>query len=197
MARMLQLTSSGISHEIPTAHWELMAYQRTIIKASKNFEGTAWVPYDRCYHHQAAAVKTLEWANIDSALYNEAFTGRARSILRCQVCLRDNHTEPECPDRPLLTAGPSYGGPGSSARWTPPAYVGQSRYAQQPTRAGRPGSQEVCQLFNRVRCKAVWCKRRHVCNRCGLPHPEVVCTMQARQGDRPRSPHLQRGTKPN
>ena len=54
---------------------DFMAYQRTIIKASKNFEGTAWVLYDRCYRRRAAATKSLEWANIDSALYNEAFTG--------------------------------------------------------------------------------------------------------------------------
>ena len=44
-----------------------MAYQGTIIKASKNFEGTAWVIYDRCFRRRAAAAKSLGWASMDSA----------------------------------------------------------------------------------------------------------------------------------
>ena len=74
---------------------DFMTYQRTIIRASKNSEGTAWVMYDRCYRHRAAAIKSLSWASINSALYNEAFTGRAQIILRCCVCLSDNHMEAE------------------------------------------------------------------------------------------------------
>ena len=35
---------------------DFMAYQRTIIRASKNFKGTAWAIYDRCYCCHAAAV---------------------------------------------------------------------------------------------------------------------------------------------
>ena len=84
---------------------DFMAYQRTIIKASKNFEGTAWVIYDCCYRRRAAPTKSLSEANIDSALYNEAFTSRGRVIHRCQSCLSENHTEAECPDRSLLIAG--------------------------------------------------------------------------------------------
>ena len=36
-----------------------MAYQKAIVRASRNFEDYSWVVYDRCYRHQAAATKTL------------------------------------------------------------------------------------------------------------------------------------------
>ena len=77
-----------------------MAYQATIINAHRNFEGTAWVLYDSCFQLRAAALKRFQWAKIDTALYNEAFTRRARSVPLCQFCLSLNHTDLECPTSP-------------------------------------------------------------------------------------------------
>ena len=165
-----------------------MAYQRTIIRASKNFEGTAWVIHDHCYWRLAAAIKSLSWASIDSALYNEAFTGRARAIPRCRVCLSENHMEAECPNRSLPILGYLGGGYDGSGKSSMVQY--QPQHVRQPTRMGQTGSQDICQLFNRARCKAVWCRRRHVCNHCGLPHPEIVCQAQSREEYRPRSPQV-------
>ena len=161
---------------------DFMAYQRTIIRANKNFEGTARAIYDRCYCRCTAAVKSLNRANIDSALYNEAFTSRARAIPRCCMCLSENHREAECPDRSLPIPGQLWGG--HDGNYVPPRVPYQPYYGRQQTRAGHPISQEVCQLFNRAQCKAVWCRRQHTCNQCGLPHPEVVCTARARDRDR-------------
>ena len=73
-----------------------MAYLRTITRASRNFEGTAWASYDMAFRRQAANLRSLDWGVIDSALYNEAFTGRARLILRCRFCLADTHDTKEC-----------------------------------------------------------------------------------------------------
>ena len=39
---------------------DFMAYQRSIIKASRNFDGKAWVVYDHGYGRRAAATKSLE-----------------------------------------------------------------------------------------------------------------------------------------
>ncbi len=33
---------------------QLMVYLRTIVRASRNFEGTAWASYDACFRRQAA-----------------------------------------------------------------------------------------------------------------------------------------------
>ena len=73
-----------------------MAYLRTITRASRNFEGEAWVWYDMEFRRQAANHRSLDWGVIDTALYNEAFTGRARLIPRCRFCLADSHDSREC-----------------------------------------------------------------------------------------------------
>ena len=52
-----------------------MPYQHTINRASTNYEGSAWVVYDWCFRRRAAATKSLSWGEINSALYNESFTG--------------------------------------------------------------------------------------------------------------------------
>ncbi len=49
---------------------ELMAYQRTIVRAQRTFTGEGWVTYDACYRRQAAARKTLNWSHIDFNLYS-------------------------------------------------------------------------------------------------------------------------------
>jgi hypothetical protein len=43
------------------------------------------------YRRQALERQDLNWSVIDSRLYNEAFTGRARPIARCTYCLQDDH----------------------------------------------------------------------------------------------------------
>ena len=38
----------------------------------------------------------LDWGFVDTALYNKAFTRRARTITRCSICLSDTHSLVEC-----------------------------------------------------------------------------------------------------
>ena len=62
VAGMLQFTSCHISGEVSTIHMYIgsfMAYQHTIIRASRNYEGSTWVIYDRCFHQRAGATKSL------------------------------------------------------------------------------------------------------------------------------------------
>ena len=73
----------------------LMAYLQ-VVRASRNFEGSAWALYDAAYRRQAANNQSLDWVIPDLALYNEAFTGRARVIPRCQFCLSDSHSSHDC-----------------------------------------------------------------------------------------------------
>ena len=79
---------------------ELFAYQATIVRAERNYEGKRWVSYDRQFRWEALARKDLNWSVTDSRLYNEAFTGRAREIARCPLCLQDDHSAPYCPKNP-------------------------------------------------------------------------------------------------
>ena len=84
---------------------ELFAYQASIIRVERNYEGKQWVVYDRHYRREALARKDLNWSLQDSRLYNETFTGRAKAIAQCNVCLQDDYTASSClrnPHQPML-----------------------------------------------------------------------------------------------
>ena len=76
---------------------ELWAYQATIVRAERNYKGKRWVTYDQQFQRQALAKKDLNWSVTDPRLYNEAFTGQAWSIARCNFCLQDDHLAANCP----------------------------------------------------------------------------------------------------
>ena len=79
-ASMVAALSSGFPQKTP----ELMAYQKTIVRAYRSFSGDGWVTYDSCYRRKAAVTKSLHWGEVDFTLYNETFTGRAKPIARCK-----------------------------------------------------------------------------------------------------------------
>jgi hypothetical protein len=83
-----------VSYRFPGKPLQLFAYCRTM--ASRNYDGLAWVAYDNAFWRQAATSRSYEWGSVDSVLYNEAFTGRARIKTRCHHCLLDTHTAEEC-----------------------------------------------------------------------------------------------------
>ena len=113
---------------------ELWAYQASIVRAARNYEGLAWVAYDRQYRREALARKDLNWSATNSRLYNEAFTGRAKAIPRCCHCLSDSHTTAHCTlDATLGTPTQVHPNAGSS-------------------------SGEICRSYNAGRCQHVRCR---------------------------------------
>lgn len=136
-----------LGSRFPTKIGELMAYQRTIVKAHKTFIGEGWITYDACYRRKAALTKSLDWGQVDFTLYNETFTGRAKSLPRCQYCLSEYHMSASCsyaPDNP-----PS-----------PPARPRQDHASR---------SVQLCQLYNHrygSRCTFTPCKFAHMCSEC-------------------------------
>ena len=54
-----------LSTRYPEKIPHFMAYLRTITRASRNFEGTAWVSYDMAFRRQAANQRSLYWGVID------------------------------------------------------------------------------------------------------------------------------------
>ena len=155
----------------------LFAYLRTIVRASRTFESTAWAAYDVAYRRQAANQRTLDWGVLDSGLYNDAFTGRAKAIPRCSYCLADTHHSRDCPDAPGGKHGDA-GIPGEAkfTRTGPRPVAGSAATA----------SVEICRLFNSPggnRCKYPRCRYAHLCHSCHAPHPVVEC------GDQRRGPY--------
>ena len=95
-ARMAALLVTRFPEKRP----ELWTYQSTITKAAHNDEGSNWVTYDHQFRREMLARKDLNWSFPNARLYNEAFTGRAKSIPRCPHCLGDDHSGATCPFNP-------------------------------------------------------------------------------------------------
>ena len=82
-----------------------LAYLKTILKAQRSFQGEAWVSYDMAYRRRAANQKSLDWGVIDFTLYNEAFAGRIKAVIRCKYCLSDLHSSADCCYSPIIDQG--------------------------------------------------------------------------------------------
>ena len=109
-----------------------LLYLRTITKASRTFESSAWASYDMAYRCQAANRGSLDWGIVgivDPALYNEAFAGRAKLVPCCRYCLVDTHPSPEC----LFAGGLGQTDGRPVQALSPPAAAGSS----QPTSFSR------------------------------------------------------------
>jgi len=62
-----------LSAAYPQKAPHFFAYMRTIVRASRNFEGTAWVSYDMSYRRAAANKCSLDWGLPDPGRFNDAF----------------------------------------------------------------------------------------------------------------------------
>ena len=150
---------------------QLLAYQRRIIRSYKKYAGQGWITYDVSYRHSAANTKSLDWDKLDSDLYNETFTGRAKAIPRCAHCSSELHTTSQCPQ-----------GPATPSMYQPPPMTSRVFIHDIP----------VCFDFNHEsgnKCKFKWCKFAHICINCRGRHPKSNCP-QVSQGRKSRkAPH--------
>ncbi len=92
----LQCYSTYVAVQVPKAPLlapELMAYQATIVRASQDYAGLAWVRYDAACRWQAALTGNTRWSVINTTMYTMCFTGIAVSTKRCELCLATSHTE--------------------------------------------------------------------------------------------------------
>ena len=173
-----------LSTRFPEKAPHFWSYLRTITKASRNFEGPAWASYDIAYRRQAANRKTLEWSTIDPALYNEAFTGRAKAIPRCRHCLAETHHSEECAFAPQLDDF-------QERRRSRGSRQASSPYSRPP------GTVDLCGLFNKPegnQCRYKACVFAHICSKCRRsPHPASEC---GRTLLRPNQPLARQGRPP-
>ena len=178
-AGMVGVLSQKYPHMVP----ELMAYQATIVKCSRDFEGLAWAQYDRAYRRQAAQTKDLRWSRLNPTLFSLCFAGKARRNIACAHCLSDNHTSDACPDNPSRSFF-WWQHPGA----TFPHAGGASPVGVAPPVGGaHPGRLRICHLFNArdgPKCTYSPCKFAHVCSACKANHPRSACPkVQGTQAD--------------
>ena len=123
-----------LSSAYPSKAPHLFAYMRTIVRASRNFEVTAWVMYDMSFRRAAANKGSLDWGIPDPGRFNDAFVGRAKVIPRCSYCLSDTHKAVDCPDAPAHKQSSALSGPADQ------------KLGGTPTRSRQPNSRVAEQL---------------------------------------------------
>ena len=169
------LMASVLVESHPEKATHLFAYLRRVSRAARNFQGSAWVAYDRIYRRQALARGSLDWGLEDPSLYSEAFVGRAKVVPRCSHCLSEFHAVDACPDFPRVV----------SYSCTPfhSQTVGVSPQVNHTSFAN-----EICKRFNEGRCTFKRCRYRHVCLGCKkYGHPQLKCP-EKQSSSRVRSP---------
>lgn len=146
-----------------------LGYMINIIRASGDFEGSAWVTYDDTFRRQAANNKDMKWSNINSSLFSLCFTNQDRAGKRCGFCFRS-----------YLANG---------HHQCPLQEEGEMRQQQQNTEGidgeinqGASTTWPRCRRFNEGRCHLMDCSFRHVCTRCGGRHPAVACRQGPSKG---------------
>ena len=86
---------SVIAKKQPHCVPDLMGYQILILEASNEYRNDCWLGYDRHFWQQAASWSICKWSDMDSTLWNMAFTGQARTG-RCGYCFSLFHTSKDC-----------------------------------------------------------------------------------------------------
>ena len=82
-----------LAQQYPAAIPHMMAYQSTIVKCAKWYDGLGWVAYDMQYHQMAAQTKSLNWGGIHQSAYAEWFTGSSKTCIHCSNCLEEHSTQ--------------------------------------------------------------------------------------------------------
>ena len=162
---------------------KLMAYMTTIIRASQDYTGLAWVRYDIAFRRQAALTGNMRWSMVNATLYTICFTAATKATTRCELCFATTHTEKECaqqghPDPGLLEQMKAME-MAVLAKTAPGGYENQ-----QTSRQPREPSGEPWRLWNRGSCTYPKCHHSHVCSMCGGNHPARFRPMQAPQPGR-------------
>ena len=86
---------SIIAKKQPDRVPDLMGYQVLMLEASNEYKNDCWLAYDRRFRQQAASDPHCIWSNINTTLWNLAFTSQARAT-RCRHCFSLFHSSKQC-----------------------------------------------------------------------------------------------------
>jgi len=158
----------------------MLAYLMLIIEASMEYEGNAWLGYDRRFRQAAAANPDTQWSRIDPTLWNLAFAGHAKKV-RCTHCFSLTHKSSQCDWAPDL--------PSVSPTFNPRSWS----YPQKDLKL-----KGICRSWNRdprPGCSFPNCNFRHICSYCynnpastDKSHKSVFCPW------RPQTPGTTNGS---
>ena len=155
-----------ISKKQPDRVPDLMGYQILMLEASNEYKNDCWLAYDRRFRQQAAADPHCKWSNINTTLWNLAFTSQARAN-RCKHCFSLFHSSRDCELAP-----------------DPATIIPESRY-NRPAQGTQRRRRLICHHWNVQRtqnCPYPNCRFEHVCYFCAydpeatdVNHKAILC----------------------
>ena len=74
----------------------MCAYFNVILNASKEYTNDMWRHYDGDHLQKAEATHITDWSTIDTAIFNQCFTSRAKQVQRCSNCNSFKHDITAC-----------------------------------------------------------------------------------------------------
>ena len=116
--------------------------------------GDHWLGYDRRFRMTVAGNSLVNWASIDTTLWNLAFSAKGKSS-RCKHCFSLSHSSNDC------EWGPEQSTPTSGAN-RPTVF--QRNWQQQ-------GRRPICHSWNNTRrpgCQRTDCSYEHICHFCAF-----------------------------
>ena len=84
-----------LATEFPDAVPDLLAIMRVQVE----YEEPAWRLYDEAFRDKAASTGNCKWALLDTHLYNQIFTGRARRAIVKKIASQNDEVELVPPPR--------------------------------------------------------------------------------------------------
>ena len=156
---------------------DLFEYARIIVQAEHEYKDDSWLRYDTAFRTRAANRHLVRWADIDSTLWNRAFSGMSKATACCSICLDTSHSMVDCP---LYSQG------SAPRRNTLPAGPSNSSGSIPSTSIIR----QVCINWNRGKCRFPNCRRAHVCatQGCGGEHKYPDCPKRRRSPRKSTTP---------
>jgi hypothetical protein len=147
----------------PEKSQELIKYLTVIREAARKFSGSGWSEYDQHFRMRQAAMPHRSWSILDGELWYLILVPSAQAAQQRHQVLNE---------RGSFRTGRGGGAFRASADDSLP------RGGMSGRSSGRPAFQPIgrCYSYNRASgCSAVNCRYRHVCLRCGQPHPMAQC----------------------
>lgn len=78
----------------------MCTYFNVILKAGREYtDDIMWKHYDVTYQQTAEATQNTDWSVIDTAAFNQCFTGRAKKAFSCTNCNCIKHDTSSCPGK--------------------------------------------------------------------------------------------------
>ena len=145
----------------PKAIPEMLAYMLSIMRAQQEYEEPAWSRYDEAFREKVAAIGNRKWSQIDTHIYNQVFTGRAKKRPICAGCGSTSHDSSVCPE-----------GHGQGKK-----FIGTSQQGVRAVARSLVPNSGICYDFNnKGECSyGAMCKYCHMCLQCSGRHPACHC----------------------